>query len=38
MCIKYAFLIKQLLYMSIFRARYLYVIDLCCIFAIQEKG
>lgn len=38
MCIKYAFLIKQLLYISIFKAKYLYAIDLCCIFAIQEKG
>lgn len=34
MCIKYAFLIKKLLYMSIFRAKYLYTIDLCYIFVI----
>ena len=38
MCIKYAFLIKQLRFMSILRLKYLHVIDSYCIFVVQEKG
>lgn len=38
MCIRCAFLIKQLRFTSILRLKYLHAIDLYCIFVVQEKG